>query len=45
LLAQHRGIELLAGGGIRDRTDLDRLEQAGVAGVLVATALHELLIP
>jgi phosphoribosylformimino-5-aminoimidazole carboxamide ribotide isomerase len=33
--------ELLAGGGVRDAADLAGLSQAGVAGVLAATALHE----
>jgi phosphoribosylformimino-5-aminoimidazole carboxamide ribotide isomerase len=32
---------LLAGGGVRDVGDLRGLEAAGVAGVLVATALHQ----
>ena len=38
-------LELIAGGGIRDRDDLNRLNDAGVAGVLVATALHEGRLP
>ena len=29
-----------AAGGIRDRADLDRVQRAGVAGVLVASVLH-----
>jgi phosphoribosylformimino-5-aminoimidazole carboxamide ribotide isomerase len=33
--------ELLAGGGVRDAADLADLARAGVAGVLVGTALHE----
>jgi phosphoribosylformimino-5-aminoimidazole carboxamide ribotide isomerase len=31
--------KLLAGGGVRDAADLERLDQAGCDGVLVATAL------
>jgi phosphoribosylformimino-5-aminoimidazole carboxamide ribotide isomerase len=34
------GVELVAGGGVRDQTDLDRLAVAGADGALVATALH-----
>jgi phosphoribosylformimino-5-aminoimidazole carboxamide ribotide isomerase len=45
LLKRHRGLELVAGGGIRNRADLDRLQLIGVSGALVATALHELQIP
>lgn len=33
--------DLIAGGGVRDRDDVKRLESAGATGVLVATALHE----
>ena len=33
-------LELLAGGGVRDRADLRALAEAGAAGALVATALH-----
>jgi phosphoribosylformimino-5-aminoimidazole carboxamide ribotide isomerase len=41
--AQHTYPELalLVGGGIRDVSDLRDLETMGVAGVLVATALHQ----
>jgi phosphoribosylformimino-5-aminoimidazole carboxamide ribotide isomerase len=35
---------LLAGGGVRDANELAGLRSAGVAGVLVATALHQGLI-
>ena len=35
---------LLAGGGVRDANELADLRTAGVAGVLVATALHQGLI-
>jgi phosphoribosylformimino-5-aminoimidazole carboxamide ribotide isomerase len=34
------GLELLAGGGVRDVDDLRALDAAGAAGALVATALH-----
>jgi phosphoribosylformimino-5-aminoimidazole carboxamide ribotide isomerase len=35
------GIELLAGGGVRDGADVAKLTVAGVDGVLAGTALHE----
>jgi phosphoribosylformimino-5-aminoimidazole carboxamide ribotide isomerase len=38
-------VELLAGGGVRGRDDLERLRQCGVDGVLVASALHDGLVP
>jgi phosphoribosylformimino-5-aminoimidazole carboxamide ribotide isomerase len=34
------GLAFYAGGGVRDRDDLEALAQAGAAGALVATALH-----
>jgi phosphoribosylformimino-5-aminoimidazole carboxamide ribotide isomerase len=34
------GVTLLAGGGVRDRQDLERLEAVGCDAVLVGTALH-----
>jgi phosphoribosylformimino-5-aminoimidazole carboxamide ribotide isomerase len=34
-------VELIAGGGVRDETDLQRLEQVGVRRALVASALHD----
>jgi phosphoribosylformimino-5-aminoimidazole carboxamide ribotide isomerase len=34
-------LELLAGGGVRDLADLRALAEAGAAGALVATALHD----
>jgi phosphoribosylformimino-5-aminoimidazole carboxamide ribotide isomerase len=34
-------LELLAGGGVRDAEDLRALGDAGAAGALVATALHD----
>jgi HisA/HisF family protein len=35
------GVEIYAGGGVRDDDDLRALESAGATGALVATALHE----
>jgi HisA/HisF family protein len=35
------GVEIYAGGGVRDEGDLSALEAAGATGALVATALHE----
>ena len=35
------GLMLLAGGGVRDAEDLERLAEAGCDGVLVATALQD----
>lgn len=34
------GVDRIAGGGVRDRVDLDRLAAAGADGALVATAVH-----
>jgi phosphoribosylformimino-5-aminoimidazole carboxamide ribotide isomerase len=49
LLARVRGVlpdaGLLAGGGIRNASDLSRLAEAGCDGALVATALHAGGIP
>jgi phosphoribosylformimino-5-aminoimidazole carboxamide ribotide isomerase len=45
LALAHPEIEVIAGGGVRDRNDLRRLEDCGVAAVLVATALHEGQLP
>jgi len=39
--AQACGRETFAAGGVRDARDLDALARAGVAGALVATALHD----
>ena len=36
---------LLLGGGVKDASDLDRLEDLGIAGALVATAVHRGTIP
>jgi phosphoribosylformimino-5-aminoimidazole carboxamide ribotide isomerase len=41
LAADHPAVELAAGGGVRDLGDLRRLQASGVAGVLVASALHD----
>ena len=35
-----RDIEIITGGGVRGRDDIDQLEQAGVDGVLIASLLH-----
>ncbi len=39
--AEREDIELYAGGGVRDAADLHRLAAGGVAGALLATALHD----
>ena len=36
---------LLLGGGVKDASDLERLEDLGIAGALVATAVHRGTIP
>jgi HisA/HisF family protein len=41
LAAALPGVDVYAGGGVRDDRDLDALAQVGAAGALVATALHE----
>jgi uncharacterized protein related to proFAR isomerase len=41
LAAALPGVDVYAGGGVRDDRDIDALAQAGAAGALVATALHE----
>jgi phosphoribosylformimino-5-aminoimidazole carboxamide ribotide isomerase len=38
--ARFPGLDVLAGGGVRDAADLDALARAGAAGALVGTALH-----
>lgn len=38
------GVDLIAGGGVRDQGDLDRLAAAGANGALVATAVHRGMI-
>jgi phosphoribosylformimino-5-aminoimidazole carboxamide ribotide isomerase len=37
----HPGLEIIAGGGVRDAADLRRLKKCGVSAVLVASALHD----
>lgn len=39
--ARAPGASLIAAGGVRDATDLARLEEMAIAGVLVASALHD----
>jgi phosphoribosylformimino-5-aminoimidazole carboxamide ribotide isomerase len=41
LASRHPHVEVVAGGGIRDRTDLQRLQAYGVRAALVASALHD----
>ncbi len=41
LAAALPGVDVYAGGGVRDDRDLDALAAAGAAGALVATALHD----
>ena len=41
LAGGYPGVEVIAGGGVRDLADLERLGRCGVAGVLVASALHD----
>jgi phosphoribosylformimino-5-aminoimidazole carboxamide ribotide isomerase len=38
------GVDLIAGGGVRDSEDLERLAAAGANGALVATAVHRGII-
>jgi phosphoribosylformimino-5-aminoimidazole carboxamide ribotide isomerase len=38
-------VEIIAGGGVRDEKDLDRLAQCGVKAALVASALHDGKVP
>jgi phosphoribosylformimino-5-aminoimidazole carboxamide ribotide isomerase len=40
IVEEHPRIQLVAGGGIRDDADIERLDAIGVSGALVATALH-----
>lgn len=44
LRKQLPGVELVAGGGIRNRDDLGRLADAGADAALVASALHDCLL-
>lgn len=41
LRKRYPSIELLIGGGIRNRDDIQRFEDAGADGVLIASALHD----
>jgi phosphoribosylformimino-5-aminoimidazole carboxamide ribotide isomerase len=41
LKPRYPSLFLITGGGVRDRNDLDRLAEAGIDVVLVATALHQ----
>jgi phosphoribosylformimino-5-aminoimidazole carboxamide ribotide isomerase len=41
LAAVHPGVELAAGGGVRDVADLRSLKDCGVRAVLMASALHD----
>lgn len=36
---------VIAGGGVRDTDDLDRIAAAGAAGVIVGSAVHSGAIP
>ena len=36
---------VLLGGGVKDGSDLDRLDELGLAGALIATAIHDGKIP
>ncbi len=45
LRRRYPDIELLVGGGVRNRDDMRRLEDAGADGVLVASALHDGTLP
>ncbi|MHC1631194.1 MAG: HisA/HisF-related TIM barrel protein [Methanotrichaceae archaeon] len=37
--------DLILGGGVKDASDLDRLEKLGIKGALVATAIHNGTMP
>jgi phosphoribosylformimino-5-aminoimidazole carboxamide ribotide isomerase len=41
LAATYPPVEVIAGGGVRDVSDLRRLQKCGVRAVLVASALHD----
>lgn len=41
LVQRHPDVPIFAGGGIRTSDDLRRLEDLGVAGALIASALHD----
>jgi len=39
-ILQNTSIPIISGGGTRNITDIKRLREAGVSGILIATALH-----
>ncbi len=41
LLAKFHNLRVITGGGVRDVSDLIRLQEAGISGVLVASSLHD----
>jgi HisA/HisF family protein len=41
LAAEHPGVEVAAGGGVRGPADLRRMRESGIAAALVASALHD----
>ena len=41
LAARHPEVEWVAGGGVRDRSDVDALSIAGASAVLVGSAIHD----
>ncbi|MFK7817782.1 MAG: HisA/HisF-related TIM barrel protein [Planctomycetaceae bacterium] len=41
LLSNHPGLNIISGGGVRNQDDMDKLNDVGLEGVLVASALHE----
>src|SRR5262249_28191722 len=41
LVESYPGLDIIAGGGVRDVADLRRLKMCGVRAVLVASALHD----
>jgi phosphoribosylformimino-5-aminoimidazole carboxamide ribotide isomerase len=41
LIEEYPGLKLVAGGGVYDRADLERLKRGGLFAVLVASALHD----
>jgi phosphoribosylformimino-5-aminoimidazole carboxamide ribotide isomerase len=41
IVQSYPGVEVIAGGGVRDVEDLRRLQSCGVAGVLLASVLHD----
>jgi HisA/HisF family protein len=40
IISRARGRRIYAAGGVRDRSDLDEIRKVGVAGALIASALH-----